>query len=396
MNTTLSPDDCGAFLPYPTSPKRKAATGPLAGLTLGVKDLFDVAGYPTGCGHPLKLEQSEIATVSAPPVQALLDAGIEFVGKTHLDELAYSTNGINAHYGAPSNASVPDRVTGGSSSGSASAVCGKLADVALGSDTGGSVRVPASYCGLFGIRPTHGAISLEGAMPLAPSFDTVGWFTRDARLLTQVGDLLLPPTEGARVLKRIVIAEDAFDRLPKNLRGAFGPTLKNVRDNYSDVRTAEIFPDGISDRRPVFRTAQGYEAWQSHGAWLTRYMPDIGPGVSGRFRYGSTIDRETYDETKRCRAAVRSYIDDLVGADAVILLPTTLNPAPLRNSDNAELESIRNDMQQVLCITSLTGHPQISIPGITVDGAPIGLSIIGPRGSDRSLLRRAEDLATFV
>lgn len=396
MNSTSSPDDCGAFLPYPGSPERKARSGPLADLTLGVKDLFDIAGYPTGCGNPLKLEQSEIASTSAPPVEALLNAGIEFVGKTHMDELAFSMNGINAHYGAPLNGSAPDRVTGGSSSGSASAVSARLADVALGSDTGGSVRLPASYCGLFGIRPTHGAISLAGAMPLAPSFDTVGWFTRDARLLTQIGDLLLPPTEGARVLKRIVIAEDAFDRLPENLRPAFEPALKKVRDNFSDIRTAELFPEGISDRRPVFRVAQGYEAWQSHGEWLTRYTPDIGPDVADRFRYGSTIDRETYDKTAECRAAVRSFIDDLVGDDAVILLPTTLNPAPLRNSDNAELDSIRNQVQQVLCITPLTGHPQISIPGITVDGAPIGLSIIGPRGADRSLLRRAEDIATFV
>jgi len=396
MNSTSSPEDCGAFLPYPNSPKRKAASGPLAGLTLGVKDLFDVAGYPTGCGHPLKLEQSAIASVSAPPVQALLGAGIEFVGKTHMDELAYSLDGINAHYGAPRNASAPDRVTGGSSSGSASAVCAKLADVALGSDTGGSVRVPASYCGLFGIRPTHGAISLKGAMPLAPSFDTVGWFTRDARLLTQIGDLLLPPTEGARVLKRIVIAEDAFNLLPENLRPAFELALKKVWDNFSEIRTAEIFPEGISDRRPVFRMAQGYEAWQSHGEWLTRHTPAIGPGVADRFRYGSTIDRETYDKTTRCRAAVRSFIDDLVGDDAVILLPTTLNPAPLRNCDNAELDSIRSRVQQVLCLTPLTGHPQISIPGLSVDGAPIGLSIIGPRGADRSLLRRAEDIANLV
>jgi amidase len=396
MSSTSSPDPYGAFLPYPDVPVTHAAAGPLAGLRLGVKDLFDVAGYPTGCGNPLKLEQSETAAESAPPVQALLDASMTFAGKTHLDELAYSTNGVNHHYGAPVNANAPGRVTGGSSSGSAAAVAADLVDVGLGSDTGGSVRLPASYCGLFGIRPSHGAISLERAMPLAPSFDTVGWLTQSAALLRKVGDVLLPPDGVDRGLARLLVADGAFGLLDDAARAAFAPVLDKIRAHFEDVASAVLFPDGTADRRPVFRTAQGYEAWQAHGPWITRYQPEMGADVAGRFRLGSAVSREDYNAATKARVSIRAFLDDLLGADGMVLLPATVTSAPTRDSSGPALEEVRNRVQQLLCIASLTGHPQISIPAGRVEGAPIGLSIIGPRGSDRALLRWTERLSEIL
>jgi len=396
MSSTSSPDLYGAFLPYPDAPVAHAASGPLAGLRLGVKDLFDVAGYPTGCGHPLKLEQSAVAAESAPPVQALLDAGMTFAGKTHLDELAYSTNGVNHHYGAPANANAPGRVTGGSSSGSAAAVAAGLVDVGLGSDTGGSVRLPASYCGLFGIRPSHGAVSLERAMPLAPSFDTVGWLTQSAAMLRKVGDVLLPPDAAGRGLTRLLVADDAFCLLDDAARAAFTPSLEKVRTHFKGIEAAALFPDGTADRRPVFRVAQGYEAWQAHGDWITRYRPEMGPDVAGRFRLGSTVSREDYASATGTRTVIRAFLDDLLGMDCVLLLPATVTPALPRDSSGPALEEVRSRVQQLLCIASLTGHPQISLPVGHVEGAPIGLSIIGPRGSDRALLRWAEKLSEIL
>lgn len=396
MSSNSSPEDCGAFLPYENVPVPHAPEGPLTGLRLAVKDLFDIAGYPTGCGHPLKLEQSPIATSCAPPVQALLDAGARFVGKTHLDELAYSTNGVNHHYGAPVNPAAPERVTGGSSSGSASAVAAGLADIGLGSDTGGSVRLPASYCGLFGIRPTHGSISLERAMPLAPSFDTVGWLTRDAALLRRAGEVLLPPGEPGRDLGRLLIADDAFALLAEDVRAAFAPPLDRIRGGLPRVQTASLYPDGAADRRPVFRTAQPYEAWQSHGEWITRFNPEIGPGVSDRFRFGSKVSRDDYEAANRERASIRKFVDRRLGDDGVLLLPATVTIAPRRDSSHSRFEEVRNLAQQVLCIAPLTGHPQISVPAAKVQGAPIGLSIIGPRGSDRALLRCAERISALL
>jgi amidase len=396
MSSTSSPDPYSAFLPYPETPVAHAASGPLAGLRLGVKDLFDVTGYPTGCGHPLKLEQSAVATESAPPVQALLDAGMAFAGKTHLDELAYSTNGVNHHYGAPVNAKAPGRVTGGSSSGSAAAVAASLVDVGLGSDTGGSVRLPASYCGLFGIRPSHGAVSLERAMPLAPSFDTVGWLTQSAALLRKVGDVLLPPDAAGRGLTRLLVADDAFRLLDDAVRAAFAPALDRVRAHFQGIEAAALFPEDTADRRPVFRAAQGHEAWQAHGDWITRYQPTMGPDVAGRFRLGSAVSREDYAAANEARRTIRAFLDSLLGADGIVLLPATVTPAPARDSSGPALEDVRSRVQQLLCVASLTGHPQISMPAARFEDAPIGLSIIGPRGSDRALLRWAERLSEIL
>ena len=177
----LPSDPAHAFMPYPPVPVPHAPTGTLEGMTFAAKDLFDVEGYPTGCGSPHLLALSGIKTRTAPIVQKLLDSGARLVGKTITDELAFSMSGKNAHFGTPVNGGAPDRIPGGSSSGSAAAVSNGLCDFALGTDTGGSVRAPANHCGLFGIRPTHGRVSLEACHDLSPSFDTCGFFTRDGR-----------------------------------------------------------------------------------------------------------------------------------------------------------------------------------------------------------------------
>ncbi|MDQ2103939.1 amidase family protein, partial [Azospirillum isscasi] len=186
-------DPLNAFVPHGLSEIPGAADGPLAGLRFAVKDLFHIAGLPTGAGNPDWLRTHEVPQETAPAVRRLLDAGARVAGKTLTDELAWSLAGENAHYGTPENPKAPGRIPGGSSSGSASAVAGGAVDFAIGTDTGGSIRLPASYCGLYGLRPTHGAVPLDGSVPLAPSFDTVGWFAREAALLRRVGAVLLPP-----------------------------------------------------------------------------------------------------------------------------------------------------------------------------------------------------------
>jgi len=387
MNPTSTPFECSAFLPYPKVPTRSAAGGPLAGLRLGVKDLFDVEGYPTGCGHPLKLRQSEIAARSAPSVQALLDAGACFLGKTHLDELAYSTDGVNHHYGAPLNTIAPARVTGGSSSGSASAVAANLVDVGLGTDTGGSVRLPASYCGLNGIRPTHDAISLEGTMPLASTCDTVGWLTRTPDLLQKVGDVLLPSDKPQRDLNRLLIADDAFELLAQDVRAAFAPVLDRIRAGFQCIDSVELYPKDAADPRPVLIAAQAYEAWNTHRQWLERYAPEIGPNITIRFDFGRKVTPQQYDEATRSRGTIRSFIDELLGPDGVLLMPTTFGIAPLRSASLNAFEEARHKALLFLCFASISGNPQVSIPAATLSGAPLGLAILGPRGQDRSLLR---------
>jgi amidase len=185
-------DGIGAFVPGDRAIVAPTGHGPLDGIQFAVKDLFDVAGFVTSGGNPDWARTHGPATGTAPVVAALLAAGAEMVGKTRTVELAYGLTGENPWHGTPRNPRVPARLPGGSSCGSAAAVAGGLVPLALGSDTGGSVRIPASYCGLYGIRPSQGAIGLAGTIPLAPSLDTPGWFTRSAELLERVGQVLLP------------------------------------------------------------------------------------------------------------------------------------------------------------------------------------------------------------
>ena len=204
-------DPLNAFCAHSTARLQGAPSEPLAGLAFAAKDLFDIAGHVTGAGNPDWLALHAPAERTAPVVEALVDAGADMVGKTHTDELSRGIFGENAHYGTPTNPNAPERVPGGSSSGSAAAVAGGLVDFALGTDTGGSVRIPASFCGIFGIRPTRGRLSLEGVVGQAPSFDTVGWFARDAHLLARIGEVLLVTDLGSAPLpRRAVIATDAF------------------------------------------------------------------------------------------------------------------------------------------------------------------------------------------
>ena len=186
-----------------------APTGPLQGLSFAANDVFDIAGDRTGNGNPVWLETHPPASHTASAVERLLAAGARMVGKTHTDELAYSLNGENVHYGTPINPRAPGRIPGGSSSGSAAAVAGGLVDFALGTDCGGSVRLPASYCGIYGVRTSHGLIPIDGVADLAASFDTVGWFARDPAMMRRVGDVMLPAAP-AFVPKRLLIATDAF------------------------------------------------------------------------------------------------------------------------------------------------------------------------------------------
>jgi amidase len=390
----LPADPARAFVPYPPVPVPNAPAGPLADLTLGVKDLFDVAGYPTGCGSPTMLALSGIKTRTAPTVQRLLDAGMRFVGKTHTDELAFSLNGKNAHFGTPRNGGAPDRIPGGSSSGSASAVSNGLCDVALGTDTGGSVRGPASHCGLFGLRPTHGRIPLAGAHDLSPSLDTCGFFTRDAATFRRVGEVLLgqdPAPLGER--PRLLLASDAFGLLGEAVREALAAGLSRVEGVLGPARAVEAAPGGFEALYWAFRYVQGREAWEVDGAMIERYAPPLGPGVAERFAFARAITDEQVADARALRATYRERLGTLLAGDAVLVLPTMPDVAPALDAPEDGLDRYRNEALKLLCLSGLSGFPQVSMPLARRLDAPLGLSLIGPPGSDLSLLRLVERIA---
>ncbi len=382
------------FVPYPAPAPTLTAisSGPLSGLRFAVKDLFDVAGYPTGCGNPHMLALSGVKTASAPSVVALAQAGATFVGKTYTDELAFSMNGKNAHFGTPRNGGAPGRIPGGSSSGSASAVSNGLADVALGTDTGGSVRAPASHCGLIGLRPTHARVSLKGCMDLAPSFDTCGWFARDIDSFARVGEVLLREDtcllpDGMPAMPQVLVAADVLALLEPRVQDVFMQTLERLSGLIGTPLPVKTATPSFDALYWAFRHIQGYEAWQNHGETITRHGLQLGPGVAERFAWSSKITPQQMEEHSNVRQRFTEDFLRLLGNDRVIVLPSMPDIAPLLSDSEEVLENYRNQAVRMLCLAGLSGCPQISLPLMTLDGAPFGFSIIGPQGSDQALIR---------
>jgi amidase len=387
-------DPAHAFVPYPDAPVPHAPTGPLADLSFAAKDLFDVAGYPTGGGSPIVLAMSGIKTRTAPTVQKLLDAGARFAGKTVTDELAFSMNGNNAHFGAPVNGAAKDRITGGSSSGSASAVSSGLCDFALGTDTGGSVRAPANHCGLYGLRPTHGRVSLEGALDLAPSLDTCGWFARDIGTFARVADVLLGTDTAALPARvRLLRPEDVWSLAVPAAADALADAAARVQRVLGDAQRIEVALDSFDAMYWNFRYVQAHEAWLTDGPLIERYAPPLGPGVAERFAWSRGVTDAQIVAGRAFRVAFRSHLAKLLGSDGVLLMPTMPDIAPLRSESEAGLEDYRNRAIQMLCIAGLAGLPQLSMPLAQRHGAPLGISLLGPAGSDRSLIALAERIA---
>ena len=367
-----------------------AAGGPLAGATFAAKDLFDVAGHPTGGGNPDWARQNPVPTRHAWAVQRLLDAGATLIGKTVTDEVSLGILGENPFDGTPLNPKAPERVPGGSSSGSASAVAQGLCDTALGTDTGGSVRVPASFCGLHGIRPTHGRLDLAGMMPQAPSSDTTGWFARDAGTFARVSEVLLGEPIPASLPTRLVVAVDAFGFADAETAAALSPMVRKLSALMRDVREDLLAPPGLSVWSRAQRMLQPYEAWLTFREWLDRDNPRMQFNVARGLALSGAIPESERQWAALMRAEACARLAWLLPAGTILCLPTTPFPAPRKGLSLATLDPLR---ARIGCLTShggLTGVPQVSLPGATVDGLPVGLSILGARGGDAALVAVAQ------
>lgn len=383
-------DRVGAWVPHGRFVLRGAPDGPLADLRFAVKDIFDVAGHPTGAGNPTWLATHPVPDRSSPVVERLLGAGATLMGKVVTDELAYSLHGDNAHYGAPLNARAPGRVSGGSSSGSAAAVAAGLVDFALGTDTGGSTRIPASYCGLWGLRTTHGLLSTAGLVPLHPSYDTVTWLARDPRTFSRVGAELLPSSSywPARLLQfddACALADPVFE-LP--MRCTTRTLETQIGARVERLRVSEAF--SLEAWRQAYVTSGAWEGWQTHGQWITEHQPAFGAAIAGRWRAASQVDAEAAAAARLQAAAIRSRVRALIGSDGLVVLPSAASLAPLRDADPAEVDAVRLRTMAITCIAGLAGLPQVSIPMETADGQPLGVSLLGPAGSDLALIRIAQ------
>lgn len=367
----------------------------LRGQRLAVKDLFHIAGLPTSAGNIDWLTSHEIPSQTNSAVDNILRHGAEFVGKTITDELAYSLNGQNIHYGTPVNPLSPKRLPGGSSSGSAVAVSSNLADIGLGTDTGGSIRVPASYNGLFGLRPTHGVIECDNMVPLAPSFDTIGWMTRDLPLLSSVADILLPTEMNqAPAIKSPKLGvltsfvnkvqhSDALRTYLSSLKTSFD--LSDINDEFAYF--------GLSE---AFRVLQGKEIWSTHSKWITDVQPNFAPDIQARFDMCKGITDSEVTHAKKTQQSLKQKMNDLFDHFDLILLPTTPGLAPLLQSTADELVAYRNQLLNMTAIAGLCGLPQLHLPLFTMQEGTCGLSILGKQGSDKQLISLAAEFMEYT
>src|SRR3954452_1463839 len=335
-------DDIGAFVPGQKFRIAGRAGGPLSGLTFAAKDLFDVAGHPTGGGNPDWARTSPVPERHAWAVQRLLDAGADLIGKTITDEVSLGILGENPFEGTPTNPRAPGRVPGGSSAGSAAAVASGICDIALGTDTGGSVRVPASFCGLYGIRPTHGRLDLTGMMAQAPSSDTTGWFARDAETFALTSSVMLGEKIPDELPRRLVIAGDGFAFADRDTEAALDPLVARLRALIGEAREDIMAPPGLATWARAQRTIQPLEAWQNFRDWIERANPRFQFSVARNLMQGAAVSPAELAWARLVRDRARGRLRRLLPQGTILCLPTTPFPAPLRGLPLSETDALRN------------------------------------------------------
>lgn len=374
--------------------------GPLAGLTVAVKDLFAIAGFRIGAGNPTYLEQARPEKATAPAVADLLRAGASLRGIARTDEFAYSIAGDNVHYGTPPNGAVVGALPGGSSSGPASAVALGHADIGLATDTAGSIRVPASYQGLWGLRTTHDLVPRQGMLPLAQSFDTIGWLTRDGETLQRVADWCLSydgssSTEnvqgasGEDLPWRFLVPEEILACVEPATREAFSRLLAGLSASDDPPPFRAVSSGDLDAAFTAFRTVQGAEAWRNDGEWLRAHPGAVGPAVAERFDIASRITAPDEAAARKDLEPIAAHLAELVDG-AVLIFPTVPGPAPQRTAD---VDAVRAATLRMTAPAAIAGLPAVSVPLLTVDGAPVGVCLVSRAGSDIALVRLARRLA---
>jgi amidase len=363
----------------------------LSGLTASVKDLFDIAGHPTGAGNPQWLMSHSVPENHAEVVKLVLEAGVSVIGKTISEELAYSLLGENVHYGTPVNPHNPECIPGGSSSGAAVSAAAGLCDFALCTDTAGSIRLPASFCGLWGLRPSYGVLSVQGVVPLAQSFDVPGWVSQSPEVMLQVGEVLLPTDQCKLESKQLTLAlpEDLWSRVRPEFDDVLKPIYQKISSFFSAIVSTNLSNHKLLDWQNSFRIVQGFEAWQSHGEWVKSVQPNFGPGIKERFEWASTINQKEAIDAKNAMLINAQKIYDYLD-HSIICMPTVSYLAPRKGEASSEQD--RTNALCLLSLASMAGVPQITMPLATIDGKALGLSLMSQRYSDRQLLKLSQDI----
>ena len=364
--------------------------GPLSDLTFVVKDMCEIKGFKSSCGNPDFYEKCEVASDFAPFLKNILNKGATLKGITICDEFFYSLIGENGHYGTPANLNAPGCVPGGSSSGSAAALTTNLYDFSIGSDTGGSVRVPASFCGLLGIRPTHNRINTKGVYPMAPTFDTIGWFAKDINTFKKIGfNILNQQDKSKSSFKDFVIAEDILELANPNIIHLFNNYINNSFPEIKKIRLSKQTKDVIADN---FRILQGGEIVENVIPWILKNKPKISPEINNRIEMAIKITKDEINQAVKFRENLKKEIELTLPEGLIALFPTTPFSSPKCGQSDEQLSSYRKKLMEFTSIAGMTSRPQISIPKFKDNTGPIGISLLGWRYSDEILLENLTHL----
>lgn len=361
--------------------------GPLTGLTFAAKDVFKILGSTVGNGHPEWLRTHGPDEFTASTIVRLLEAGADLVGKTVCDELCFSISGENWNYGSPLNPHDPRRFTGGSSAGSGAAVAGGYADFSLGSDCLGSVRVPASYNGVFGVRPTYKRVPSDGEAPYCASMDVFGYMASTPDVFRRVSEVMLGEDKNTTPLTRLKIAKDCFDAVDPKVYAELKPAIDHIASYMESTEEVILSEEGLDQWIKVFQHVQGYEVWESYGGWIDKYRPRLSRGPKERLAWASTITRQQYQEALVRKAEISDRIREVVGSGGVLCLPTAASVAPLRSAPIEDINATRLQSTYLLCVSPLSGIPQITLPMVFSEDMPLGLSLLSSVDTDLALAR---------
>ncbi|MGY9028036.1 MAG: amidase family protein [Candidatus Puniceispirillales bacterium] len=374
----------------PINPIIESYNGNLKNLKFVLKDMCDVKNIKTSCGNPDFYKACEPAKKHAEFLSNILSEGAILEGITICDEFFYSVIGENSHYGTPKNLNAPNCVPGGSSSGSAAALTTDLFDFSIGSDTGGSVRVPASFCGLLGIRPTHGRINANGVYPMAPSFDTIGWFSNNIKTFQKIGEVLLDKNENENItFNQFVIAEDLLELVDTDIKNQFNSYYKELHPNIKHIRLSKFSKSEIADN---FRILQAGEIKEHVIPWIEKNKPKISLEINSRIEMASKISPLEIDAAKTFRQEIISEINNSLPEGDIAIFPTTPFSAPKCGQSDQDLGSDRKKIMEMTSIAGMTSRPQISIPKFKGKTGPVGISILGWQNSDEILLNKLSEI----
>ncbi|CAL5215352.1 unnamed protein product [Lathyrus oleraceus] len=420
-------EDFGAFLlklkllppPPPAPPK---APHPLSSLNFAISDIFDIEGHVSTFGHPEWARTHEPASSTASAVSALVESGATCIGTTVVDELAYGISGENKHFGTPTNPAVPNRVPGGSSSGAAVAVAANFVDFSLGVDTSGGVRVPAGFCGILGFRPSHGAVSHVGIIPVSTSLDTVGWFAKDPDVLRRVGHILLQaPFVMQRNPRQIIIADDCFQHLNvpldrtsqvviKATEKLFGKqVLKHINfEDYISSKVSSLKACSIQKSNGVLKSSslkllanvmqslQRHEFEHTHSEWMSIVKPDLHPAVSAQLHEKFEVSELEIENSKSVRSELRVAVNSLLKDEGVLVIPTVADPPPKLGGKEFLSHDYQSRALSLLSIASISGCCQVTVPLGFFDKNPVSVSLIARHGGDRFLLDTLKTMYTVL